>query len=61
MQVCSENKKWEFSWKKVINKRNDICIKMVFSLVVHPQSTPQYLSSNIIKPLMFNTDKCATL
>lgn len=34
---------------------------MVFSLVVHPQSTLQYLSTNVIKPLMLNTDKCATL
>lgn len=34
---------------------------MVFTLVVHPQSTPQYLSPNLIKPLMFSTDKCTTL
>lgn len=34
---------------------------MVFSLVALPQSTLQYLSSNIIMPVMFNTYKCTTL
>jgi len=49
----------EILWEKRINEINNISKKVVFSLVVQPQSTLQHLSS--VKPLMFTTDKCATL